>query len=107
MHLSAHEQLAVSIMKERLLQADASSEIVLFGSKARGDADTDSDIDLLVLTDLMVDHKLELAVRAIAFDIELEYNLIFGVVVMNRAFWDTKGRGMPLRWNIDREGVAV
>ena len=80
---------------------------MLFGSKVRGDSDADSDIDILVLTDLVVDHKLEIAVRDIAFDIELQYDVIIGLVVMNRTFWDTKGRGMPLHWNIDREGVAV
>ena len=105
--MNEHEQTAVSVLKERLQQFDGSSQIVLFGSKARGDDDAESDIDILVLTDLVVDHKLEMAVRDIAFDIELQYDVIFGLVVMNRTFWDTKGRGMPLHWNIDREGVAV
>ena len=105
--MNDHEQTAVAVLKERLQQMDDSSQIVLFGSKARGDDDADSDIDILVLTDLVADHSLEIAVRAIAFDIELQYDVIFGLVVMNRTFWDSKGRGMPLHWTIDKEGVAV
>ena len=107
MHWNEHEQFAVTLLKEKIQQMDGSSQIILFGSKARGDDDADSDIDILVLTDLAVDHKLEIAMRAIAFNIELQYDVIFGLVVMNRTFWDTKGRGMPLHWNIDKEGVAV
>ena len=81
--------------------------ITLFGSKARNDADSDSDIDLLILTDSPVNHALERTIRDLAFDIELEENLIFGLVVMNREYWDTKRKLMPLRWNIDREEVEV
>jgi len=39
----------LSEMVEKIRQAGSPEKIVLFGSRARGDADSDSDIDLLVV----------------------------------------------------------
>ncbi len=107
MSLNAHEQKAIFVLKTRLEAQFGNVRIVLFGSKARGDADVESDIDLLILTDRIVDTALELAVFRIGFEIELAYDVILGLIVMNSAYWDSTGRQMPLRWNIDREGIAV
>ena len=39
----------ISIMTERIVQGFDPLQIILFGSQARGDADRNSDIDLLVV----------------------------------------------------------
>ena len=39
----------ISIMTERIVRNFDPLQIILFGSRARGDADRDSDIDLLVV----------------------------------------------------------
>ena len=39
----------ISIMTERIVRDFDPLQIILFGSQARGDADRDSDIDLLVI----------------------------------------------------------
>ena len=66
----------ISIMTERIVRGFDPLQIILFGSQARGDADRDSDIDLLVvfaeLTDkrkTAVDIRVALADLPVAKDI--------------------------------------
>jgi len=83
-------------------------DLRLFGSVARGDERDDSDIDVLVLLPGHVDHALEARVFDAAYDIELQCGVVFGVVVYEKAFWDSElASGMFLHRTIEREGVAV
>lgn len=66
----------ISIMTDRIVREFDPLQIILFGSQARGDADPDSDIDLLVvfseLTDkrkTAVDIRVALADLPVAKDI--------------------------------------
>ena len=47
----------ISIMTERIVQDFAPLQIILFGSQARGDADQDSDIDMLVVFAELTDKR--------------------------------------------------
>jgi len=83
-------------------------ELRLFGSVACGDDSDCSDIDVLVLIPGHVDHALEARVFDAAYDLELKYGVVFGVVVYEKAFWDSDlAAGMFLHQNIEREGLAV
>ena len=83
-------------------------ELKLFGSVARGDDRKYSDIDLLVLLPGQVDHSVEETVFDTAYDMELKYSVVFGVIVYEKAFWNSDLAAiMPLHQNIDREGLAV
>jgi len=83
-------------------------ELRLFGSVARGDDCDCSDIDVLVLLPRRVDHALEERVFDAAYDLELKHGVVFGVVVYEKAFWDSElAAGMFLHRSIEREGLAV
>jgi predicted nucleotidyltransferase len=82
-------------------------DVVLFGSKARGDAAEESDIDLLVLMDEEND-----VVRAelwrIASDVSLEYDVVLSVRVYGRARWDESRRiRLPLYRAIVDDGIPL
>ena len=47
----------ISIMTERIVRAFDPLQIILFGSQARGDADRNSDIDLLVVFSEIADKR--------------------------------------------------
>ena len=83
-------------------------ELRLFGSVARGEDSEYSDIDVLVLLPGRVDHAIEDGSSTHPTDLELEHGVVFGVVVYEKAFWDSDlAAGMFLHRNIEREGLAV
>jgi len=82
-------------------------EMYLFGSVARGDSRKDSDIDVMILLkDSGVD--VEEKIFDSAFSVELEHNVIFGIVVFAKRFWDSPlGQILPLRHSIEKEGILL
>ena len=62
----------------RMLKSEFSiAKVILFGSKARGDHDEHSDIDLFVVASRLLHWKEEKAIIGALFDIGMEYNVIF------------------------------
>lgn len=100
---------AITALKNKLLEKfGASIEVYLFGSAARGDAKQGSDIDVLVLFPGKVNNALEEEIFGLAFEVELKHNVVFGIVVRSKSFWNS-GRAsvIPLYQNIQKEGIRV
>ena len=107
-NLKDNERKALQELKEKLLRKYPGVEIILYGSKARGDFDKESDIDLLILVKSTVNSRLEEEITHITFDIELNYDVVFGKIIENKDFWNMPlAKAMPLHLNIDKEGVYV
>ncbi len=84
------------------------AKIIVYGSKARGEASKFSDIDLLVLLDQEIDTATEDAIFKMAFEIGLEFDVVLSVVVESKDFFKSKlANVMPFFDNIRREGIAV
>ena len=84
-------------------------EAILFGSYARGDAEEDSDIDVMILLDAS---REEIAARNwetcdIAADLSIDYDVIISPVVENRAFFRHWVRNLPFFRNVEQEGVML
>ena len=100
---------ALKELKEQLINKFGGKvELYLYGSIARGDYNDDSDVDVLILLDRKVDTKIEEEIVGIALDVELEYEIVFGLIIHSFEFWDSGlARVMPLHENIDKEGILV
>lgn len=108
LNLRANERMALKELKKRLKEKFDDVEIILFGSKARGDYDEESDMDLLILINAPINSKIEEEITEITYDIELKYNVVFGKIIENREFWNSRlAKAMPLHWEIDKEGVRL
>ena len=83
------------------------SEIILFGSRARGDERKDSDWDLLILVPGVVNLKTEQKFRHALFLIELDFGLAISTFVHSKSGWEDKHRFTPLYQSIKEEGVSV
>jgi predicted nucleotidyltransferase len=108
LNLKKNERKALQELKNRLLKRFPNVEVILYGSKVRGNSDKESDIDLLILFQSQVNSKLEEEITEITFDIELKYDVVFGKIIESRDFWNSPlANAMPLHWNIDKEGVRI
>jgi predicted nucleotidyltransferase len=106
--LKKKEKKALEEFRQVLLQKFPYVEIILYGSKARGDDKEFSDIDLLVLLDDEINNSLEEEIFSTAFEIELKYDVVFGLLIESKSFWKSDlAKAMPIHWNIDREGISV
>ena len=93
----------------RMLKSEFSvSKVILFGSKARGDHDEHSDIDLLVVASKLLHWKEEKAIVGALFDIGMEYDVIFSPLFTFSDEWE-KGIFMefPVYQEISRDGAVV
>jgi len=80
---------------------------MLFGSKARGDADSESDIDLVVLIDAETS-EFRSRLWRIASEISLEYNVVLSPHVFGQARWDEMRRmRLPLYRAVVADGVPL
>jgi predicted nucleotidyltransferase len=106
--LKENERKALWELKERILERFPDAEIILYGSKARGTSDEESDIDVLIILNTHVDDRLREEIFSMSFKIELKYDVIFGILVEAKDFWySPKAFAMPIHWSIDKEGVLV
>ena len=95
---------ATGILKERFPVRD----VVLFGSKARGDSEEGSDIDLLLLTDQPLHWKERHAIVDALFEVEMKHDVVISIVVNTVYDWQ-EGicTVLPIHEEVSREGVAI
>ena len=83
-------------------------EVYLYGSVARNDYHPESDIDILVLFPGEVDTALEEEVFDLAYEVELECDVVFGVIVHSKEFWASeKAAVMPFHQNLQKEAMQI
>jgi predicted nucleotidyltransferase len=81
--------------------------VMLFGSKARGDGDAESDIDLLVLVDVE-DNDLRDELWRIASDISLDHDVVLSARVFAHSRWtDTRQPHLPLYRAVTADGIPL
>jgi predicted nucleotidyltransferase len=97
-------EAAVSVLKKQF----PVQGVILFGSKARGDYDEHSDIDLLLITSHSLHWKEEKAIVGTLFDIGMEYDVIFSPLFVSGDEWeDGIFTEFPIYQEITRDGSAV
>ncbi len=84
------------------------AEIVLYGSRARGDAEPDSDWDLLILVDGPVDGERKTTIRHRLYEVEWESDEVLTSMIFSREDWNSPlYRAMPFHQNVDRDGIPL
>jgi uncharacterized protein len=105
--LSNIENKAVEEFKRKVIDRFRNAEFILFGSKARGEADEYSDIDILVLLDHEPNISTEEEIIDIGFELEIKYDVVLGIIAHSRTFWDSRGILMPIHKEIEKDGIQI
>ena len=106
--LSPNQLQALAELRKKLFGSFGIEAINLFGSIARGEADKESDIDLLIVTRQTLKRPVRHKITDIVFEINLKYDTNFSTLVVDRKSWESGVFSiLPLRDEILRDGVAL
>ena len=84
------------------------TDLVLYGSYARGTWDEASDVDLLLLTSRPLSRAERHGITDLAFDANLRNGTNFSTLVVDKESWERgRFRSLPIRLEIQREGIAL
>jgi len=100
------EQILKEVKKEILnLYGNRLSKLILYGSRARGDATEYSDIDLLIVLKGRVNEKKETDRREIIYDLILKYNAEISEFAVSENRYKTSN--MPFYLNVRNDGIDL
>ena len=106
--MSEREEYILKLISSTIKSKDSNAEIILYGSRARGTAHSESDWDLLILLNREnVPRKIEQEFRHALIDIELETGEAFSTFVFSKKEWENKYWVTPLYQSIKKEGVQI
>ena len=95
------------LIRNTISSIDPKAEVILYGSRARGDERNDSDWDILILTDYSVNLQIERKFRDKLYDLELEIEEPFSIFTYSKNEWQSKQRITPFYQNVVQEGILL
>lgn len=95
--------------KTKSIMGDSLKQMILYGSYARGDYRDNSDMDIMVLTELTDDRiiQIEDEIFDAAYDIELKYGVPISVNIKNERHFKNWVNSLPYYSNIQKEGIII
>ena len=95
-------------VKGAVLQIEPTAEVVLYGSRAGGDSNAESDWDFLVLVNGPVDDERVDRIRHRLYEIEWESDQVLSSIVRSREQWNSQPlSGTPFHQNVELEGITL
>ena len=94
------------IVKREVKKIDKQAQVILFGSRARGDQSGESDWDFLILLSVEDTEIIKRQISDKLFEIELETEEIISSLIENQQKWNHY-KVTPLFKNIEKEGLFI
>lgn len=110
LRLTPEEQKTLDQLAQMLRRDYGSvvADIRLFGSKARGDVTSDSDLDVLVLVREPLDWATKGAIGDRVTDLDIDNGTVTSLLFFSTDQWERRAnRVTGLYRNVAREGVAL
>lgn len=106
---NVNKEIQKFIKQVRKLLGKRLKKIILYGSYARGDYNQQSDVDIMILTDLSFEEIEEYRdkISDIAYDIELNTGIILSPVIKNIEKYNSRIHFVPFYKNVEKEGVIL
>jgi predicted nucleotidyltransferase len=95
-------------IKEIVCAIEPTAQIFLYGSRARQDARPDSDWDILILVDGIVNPSRSDRLRHQIYEIEWETGEVICAIVRSRQEWNTpRFQQTPFTQAVDKEAILL
>ena len=95
-------------VEQKIHSVAAGAEVILYGSRARGDAGPISDWDFLILVEQPLDRNQVVELKNCIYDLELETDTVLSSIVRTRDEWDSPRYAvLPFRRIVEQEGVSL
>lgn len=88
---------------------DQGSETILYGSYARGDFDSESDVDILVLADVPRGelHRYKPSFLRLSSELGLAHDVLITITLKDRATFERYLNAVPFYQAVRKEGVSL
>src|SRR5215210_584339 len=101
LELNPSQLEALHELRQRLVKEFDVEAIILYGSMSRGEADEESDLDLLIITPTPLTRFARHKITGLAFEVNLRYGTNLSTLVIDRHSWEAGAVSvLPLRDNI-------
>jgi predicted nucleotidyltransferase len=90
--LAPNQKKALHQLRHQLFNNFAVVDLILYGSIVRGEMDSESDIDLLILTEQPLDRGARHQITDLVFEVNLTHDTNFSTLVLDRETWDIRYR---------------
>ena len=108
LNLTEVEKFALDNLIATLKTDWPSAKFKLFGSKAEGIADAESDLDILVMLPCPVTKEIRQQIIHKVFDINLTYGTNISVLIVSEVEWQNAPLSLlPIHAFVEEEGVAL
>ena len=95
-------------IRDTVRAVEPTAQIILYGSRARGNAEPDSDWDLLVLLDGDATYDRIDGVRHRLYELEWETDTVLSSIVRGKEVWNSPLYGtMPFHTNVVGDAVVL
>jgi uncharacterized protein len=95
-------------IRQAVHEVEPNAEIILYGSRSRGDAESESDWDFLILVDGSLSDDRTDRIRHRLYEVEWESDEVISSIVRNREEWHSGSyQAMPFHQKIELEGIRL
>jgi predicted nucleotidyltransferase len=107
-HLTPSQAQGLAELLHKLYAQFHVVSVILYGSVARGEADEESDIDLLILTAEPLSRLARHDITDVVFDVNLRYGTNFSALVLDQYAWENGAVAvLPLKEAILQDGIPL
>ena len=101
-----HVKRILDELKQAVSAKYAVSDMRLFGSNARGDADENSDIDVYIQLPVLTE-EIEKNIYNAAYDLELRYDCLIDVIMLSDEMIKKHKAQLPIYRSIIQDGMQA
>jgi predicted nucleotidyltransferase len=95
-------------VKQTVVKIDSTAQIILYGSRSRGEEEEYSDWDFLILLDKKPDYEKIQSIRHALYKIELETGEIISSIIRDNEEWNSSlYRATTFYQNVMKEAITI